>query len=177
MKSAENEKKSIESIQYPHIAKDILAMANYDRLYRKQYLSDRKAGKLPQWNHDMDKEHTEHMKAIIGQIGFPTTSAVGKKASFAAWLLVQHADHDLAFQRTCLTLMKDLPNHEVDPVNIAYLTDRILVSEKRPQIYGTQFYYDQSQKPVLHITEDRLNLNKRRTSIGLEPLQEAPSLL
>lgn len=155
---------------YPHIAYDILAMANYDQLYRKQYLEDRKIGKAPQWNHDMDKNHTAKIKLIVQQIGWPTISAVGEKASFAAWLLVQHADHDLAFQKSCLALMMDFDSSEIDPTNIAYLTDRILTSEKKPQIYGTQFYYDQIQRPKLHLIEDRPNLNKRRASIGLEPV-------
>jgi hypothetical protein len=177
MESAENEKELIEYIQYPDIAKDILAMAALDQIYRKQYLVDRQAGKLPQWNHGMDKNHTKKLKQIVQQIGWPTISAVGKQASFAAWLLVQHADHDLVFQKSCLALMMALRSNEIDPANIAYLTDRILVSEGKSQIYGTQFYYDQSQKLVLHLTEDRPNLNKRRASIGLEAIQEAPNLL
>lgn len=170
MESAEPEKKYTERIQYPEIAEAILAMAQFDQLYRKRYLMERKAGSLLQWDHDMDKKHTEKLKQIVQRIGWPTISLVGTEASNGAWLLVQHADHDLAFQKSCLALMMDLASNEIDPANVAYLTDRILMSEKKPQIYGTQFYYDQSQKPELHLIEDRPNLNKRRASIGLEPI-------
>lgn len=157
---------------YPEIAEKLLAMQHTDQSYRKRFLSDRKAGKKPMWNASIDECHTRNMKKIVQQIGWPTISLVGTEAANGAWLLVQHADHDLAFQKTCLALMIELASNEIDPTNIAYLTDRILVSENKPQIYGTQFYYDQNQKLVLHSTEDMTNLNKRRVSVGLEPIED-----
>src|SRR5260370_27596485 len=73
-----------------------------------------------------------------------TRSTVGKYASESAWLLVQHADHDLAFQKMCLDLMKAQAAGEVSPANMACLEDRGRVGEGRPQFYGTQFYADEA---------------------------------
>ena len=56
-----------------------------------------------------------------------------------AWLLVQHADADVKFQRRCLDLMARLPKGEVSISNLAYLTDRVLLAEGKKQLYGTQF--------------------------------------
>ena len=90
----------------------------------------------------VSEKHVEELKKMINQIGWPTISKVGKKASFAAWLIAQHADQDPKFQKYCLNLMLSVKN-DVEKKNIAYLTDRILVHQNKPQLYGTQFYIDE----------------------------------
>ncbi|NUR03762.1 MAG: hypothetical protein HOY79_46810 [Streptomyces sp.] len=65
---------------------------------------------------------------------------VGADGAQAAWLLAQHADADLEFQRGCLSLMLDgLEAGTADSAHVAFLSDLILVAEDRPQLYGTQF--------------------------------------
>jgi len=57
---------------------------------------------------------------------------VGKKASQGAWLIAQHADHDLKFQKKCLKLLAEkLKIKKVEPRNFAYLTDRVLVNSRQ----------------------------------------------
>jgi hypothetical protein len=54
------------------------------------------------------------------------------KRGQAAWLLVQHADHDPAFQRVCLELLGGAVRAgEADVRHHAYLTDRVLLAEGR----------------------------------------------
>src|SRR5687768_13706736 len=74
-----------------------------------------------------DQENTERLGAVIEKHGWPANSLVGKDGSHAAWLLVQHADADPKFQRTCLDLMARLPKSEVSQTDLAYLTDRVLL--------------------------------------------------
>ncbi len=50
----------------------------------------------------LDRRQTARLKAIIRRHGWPTAARVGQDGVRAAFLLVQHADHDLAFQRACL---------------------------------------------------------------------------
>jgi hypothetical protein len=79
--------------------------------------------------------HTRRMKQIVQRRGWPTHSSVGEEAAAAAWLLVQHADHDRAFQRRVLALMEPLlAVGEVKVSHYAYLWDRT----HDPQRYGTQ---------------------------------------
>ena len=60
---------------------------------------------------------------------------VGKNASQAAWIIVQHADYDKEFQYRMLNIMHPLAlEGKIDPANYAYLYDRT----HRPQLYGTQ---------------------------------------
>ena len=74
------------------IADEILKMSERDQKMRKS----------GQWDSSIDVEHTQRMKEMVEQIGWPTRSKVGGHASEMAWLLVQHADHDRAFQQRCL---------------------------------------------------------------------------
>jgi hypothetical protein len=85
-------------------------------------------------------KHKVELKKIIKEIGWPVISKVGKEASQAAWLVAQHADHDVKFQEYCLNLMKNASDGDVLKKQIAYLTDRILVNTGKKQLYGTQFY-------------------------------------
>ncbi len=87
-----------------------------------------------------------------------------------AWLLVQHADHDRAFQKECLDLMKSLPPDEVHVSNIAYLEDRVRVGEGRPQLYGTQFHLDEQGNFGPFPIEDPENIDQRRKAMNLGTL-------
>ncbi|MHA1540762.1 MAG: hypothetical protein ACTSXL_05830 [Alphaproteobacteria bacterium] len=66
-----------------------------------------------------DKKNTAFLKKIIQEKKhFPVEKFVGKKCEQNAWLLVQHADLDLEFQKECLALMK---KDDANIKSIAYL--------------------------------------------------------
>ncbi|MEZ6139481.1 MAG: DUF6624 domain-containing protein [Zavarzinella sp.] len=117
---------------------------------------------------EIDAVHTERMKEILKKHGWPGKALVGIDGAHAAWLLVQHADSDSKFQEQCLKLMQKAPKGEVDPKDIAYLTDRVLVAAGKPQRYGTQLRADFQPMPI----EDESQVDQRRTAIGLPPLAE-----
>ena len=120
----------------------------------------------------VDAKNTARLKEVVAKHGWPGKSLAGEDGAAAAWLLVQHADADPAFQKHCLELMKPLlEKGEVNKRNYAYLTDRVLVSEKKPQIYGTQFNSKDGELTPFPI-EDEANVDKRRQAMGLEPLAE-----
>lgn len=117
-----------------------------------------------------DTESTSLVKKIIAEHGPVTIEKFGKKASNDAWLLVQHSDHDLPFQKEYLNLMLQNPN-SFNAGDIAYLTDRVKVNSNEPQIYGTQFFLENGvNKPRLTI--DPKNINERRAKIGMDTIQE-----
>lgn len=154
-----------ESIQYPEIATEITVMYNADQDMRIKAEKDDSI-----WDETMDPRNTARMKKIVEQIGWPTISKVGEKASGDAWLLVQHADRDVEFQKHCLGLMKAEPAGEVAMHDIAYLEDRVRVNSGRPQLYGTQFRWE-SNKPIQDI-EDLEHVEERRKEMGLNTLAE-----
>lgn len=155
-----------ESVKFPNIAADIKKMVDAD-----QDMRGRQTLEEDYWDEELDIKNTEKMKAIVSEIGWPTVSKVGKERSSDAWLLVQHADHDVDFQLHCLQLMKEAEAGEVDITEIAYLEDRVRVNQGRGQLYGTQF----TQKNGEHIPEpieDEESVDERRSSVGMGPLVE-----
>lgn len=79
------------------------------------------------------------LKELIAANGWPALSVVGNEAAQGAWLIVQHADHDRAWQRDMLVLMEGLiPRGEVRKTDVAYLRDRLDVADQLPQRYGSQ---------------------------------------
>jgi len=146
----------------------ILKMAEVDQKVRKSGKFDiKKIRKI-------DRKNTKEMKKIIKGYGWPTISLVGKRASARAWLLVQHADRDLAFQKMCLTLIKKAAkNNDVSKWQIAYLTDRILTNRKKKQIYGTQIRFNKETEIVTpYPIKNPKKVNKLRKSFGLESLEK-----
>jgi hypothetical protein len=119
----------------------------------------------------VDRENTEELRAIIKQYGWPGRSLVGQRGANTAWLIVQHADHDRAFQKHCLKLMEAAPAGEVAPEDIAFLTDRVLLAEGKKQRYGTQFKKVGGQF-VPQPLEDETNVDARRKKLGLPPLAD-----
>ena len=120
----------------------------------------------------IDMKNTARMKEILAQEGWPTKTLVGERASNAAWLLVQHADLDPAFQRQCLPLLeKTVAAGEGSAKDLAYLTDRVLVAEGKPQRYGTQFHNVEG-KLVPRPLEDEANVDARRAAVGLGTMAE-----
>jgi len=109
------------------------------------------------------------MHDIVTKYGWPGKSLVGEDGANAAWLLVQHADKDLAFQKDVLAKMEPMAKtEEVSPTDYGYMWDRIAVAEHRPQRYGTQFNDKQEPQPI----EDEAHVDERRASIGLPSMAE-----
>ena len=120
---------------------------------------------------EVDQKHRKRLKEIVKKYGWPGKSLAGTDGAHAAWLMVQHAERYLAFQKRCLKLMKSAPKGEVELQDIAYLTDRLLVAEKKKQLYGTQLQVKGSAfkpRPI----EDEPNVDKRRAEMGMSSLAE-----
>lgn len=157
----------LQQVIYPEIQQELAEMGKEDQAGLQASPFDQAAFSI------IAQRNTERMKKIIEQIGWPTISKVGKDGNRGAWFLAQHSDRDRDFQRKCLALMKSQPQGEVDPGNIAYLEDRVLVAEGKPQKYGTQLDWQEEGviitiKPV----EDPENLNKRRAEVGFNSIEE-----
>lgn len=156
-----------KEINYQNIAEDINRMTAVDQDMRS------KAEKDESWDDEVDLKNTKRVKEIVDRIGWPCISKVGKEASHNVWLLVQHADKDIVFQKYCLSLMEALSDGEVDKRDIAYLRDRIRKNQNLPQIYGTQFIQNEdSGKYEPMPIENIEKVEERRKQMGLDTLEE-----
>lgn len=87
-----------------------------------------------------DEANTEWLRTEIGRTGWPTRKTVGGAGAEAAWLLVQHPDHDPAFQARMLAMMAPLAQRgEVSRANYAFLYDRVMMKITGRQRYATQY--------------------------------------
>ena len=148
-----------------HLAQKINQMAREDLAIRKNHAK----GKALDIR--IEKRHTDSLKKIIERHGWPTISLAGKKASTNAWLLAQHADHDNAFQKTALRLMSNVAP-DINMANIAYLSDRLLIAEKKKQRFGTQFDFDEKGLLILHPVKNLKGVDKLRKQYNLPPIQK-----
>lgn len=118
-----------------------------------------------------DLESTNYIKHVVKKIGLPTIPIVGEKASYNAWLLVQHSQ-DLKFQKKYLKLLKQNIN-DINLNNIAYLEDRILMRQGHPQTFGTQLIQDEKSKDVIpYSLKDPENVDTLRKNMGLDTLEK-----
>ncbi len=160
--------------KYKSIAEIIIAMKNGDLAIRDKLV---KSGQLSKGYHDEMKEmHNKNALAlneIIDEIGYPTVDKVGKEASEASWLVIQHAIGQPTFMKKCLLLLENAVNEgKANPKDLAHLKDRILVFQDRPQYYGTQYDWDENGELSPNIMDDIVKVNERRKSIGLNSIEE-----
>jgi hypothetical protein len=110
-----------------------------------------------------DSADSAALRTIIDRYGWPGRSLVGADGASAAWLVAQHV---AGLQHEALRQMRALPAGEVSPTDLALLEDRVLVSDARPQRYGTQLTWANEFSPI----DDIANLDARRAAVGLPPL-------
>jgi hypothetical protein len=126
---------------------------------------------------EIDRRNTARMKEIVDRYGWPGFALVGKDGEQAAWLLVQHADRDHAFQKRCLVLVTEaVRGGQAAAEHLAYLTDRVRVAEKRKQVYGTQFHYVGSRLEPEPI-EDESHVDSRRQAMGLPSMAQYRAMM
>jgi hypothetical protein len=117
----------------------------------------------------IDRENLKQFKAIVAACGWPTT----QKDSHSAWLLAQHADSDVPFQRLAKGLLEASVKAGIAaPRDLAYLADRIATNEGRPQEYGTQLLHTGRCDLELAPVDNRDLVNRRRLAIGLQSLED-----
>jgi len=158
---------------HQQIADEILSMAMKDQELRFRVEKPKDNQALWQQITDIDRQSSRLMKRVVREIGWPTISKVGTKASQAAWLLVQHSP-DLAFQKQCLNLMRRVGEGDVNRGNIAYLTDRVRMREGQPQVYGTQFVQSKENPNMWepYQIEDQKNMPRLREAMALNTIEE-----
>jgi hypothetical protein len=166
-------------MNYEEISEKIIGLKNADLELRDKLIQ---SGQLSDgYNEEMKELHNKNAKIlneIIDKIGYPTTDKVGKEASEATWLVIQHSIGQPDFMKKCLKLLEvAVSENKANPKNLAYLTDRVAVFEGKPQLYGTQFDWDEKGKLSPNYFDDLTKVNNRRKSIGLNSLEEQTDII
>ena len=164
------------------LRRELLLMAEQDQNIRNEMIkkgADNPGKEILARMDVIDRRNTVRMKTIIKEHGWPVARLVGWDGSEAAFLLVQHSDHQT--QQQLLPLMtKEFRNGGLSGPNYALFVDRVLVEEGRPQIYGSKARpVDQWTRgePVFYPIEDESNVDKRRAQVGLSTMADYRKLL
>ncbi|KGE14643.1 DUF6624 domain-containing protein [Sphingobacterium deserti] len=127
------------------IKAELREMVTIDQVAAKVRTGKYKAYTEGQWQTFKDSVFQTNQKTIENyflQYGYLGYNQVGKEGSNHFWLLVQHCDHDPAFQRRVLKAMrKAVKKKNANPENYAYLFDRVQVNAGEKQLFGTQVDY------------------------------------
>jgi hypothetical protein len=156
------------------IAIEVIAMEAGDRGVRAELEKDNSllSGYNPRMR-EVHERNADRLTQVIAQIGWPSPSMVGEDAARAAFLIVQHAISRPAFMRSCLPLIERAAQRgELPRIEVAMLTDRILILSGKPQLYGTQFDWDESGQMSPRPRENVEEADRLRKDAGMETLAE-----
>lgn len=154
---------------------ELLEMERVDRAVRADLVA---RGELhrPGYHPEMEVVHRRHnarIRAIIDAHGWPGNSLVGEDGCRAAGFLVQHALLDHELQRRCIGLLHEAVDRgEAPPFMLALLTDRVLMDEGAPQVYGTQYVGAQEGGIAPWPITEPERVDERRAAVGLPSMAE-----
>ncbi|MNK25769.1 hypothetical protein D3C87_440960 [compost metagenome] len=166
-------------MNHKDIPKIIIGLQNADLELREKLISEGKLGEG--YNKEMENLHNQNaevLNEIIDIIGFPTVEKVGNHSANSAWLMIHHSIGKPEFMKKCAELLEiEVKKKKADPRNLAYLTDRIATFENKPQLYGTQFDWNENGELSPNDFDDINKVNQRRKSIGLNTLEEQTEII
>lgn len=119
-----------------------------------------------------DSVNLVKVKNIIDAYGWLGPDEIGQLGASTIFLVIQHADS--MTQVTYVPKMRDaVKKGKAQPQDLALLEDRILTKQGKEQIYGSQVRQNEKTgKNEFFPIKDEVNVNKRRKSVGLQPLEE-----
>jgi Family of unknown function (DUF6624) len=176
------------SIQVDSIRAELVRRGVLDQHYRAldyRSLPESAGQRLMLEGMATDSANTVWLKALVTRVGWPDSVRFGADGARAAFLIVQHADADPAFQAAMLPLLAAAAQRgEIARTELAYLVDRVRVKQGSPQVYGTQYAVQEAAdgsaladaygrlRYLLPIVEDVQHLDARRRAAGLEPWRD-----
>ena len=166
-------------MNHEHIPDIITGLNNADEELREKLISEHQLGEgyHPEMQ-DLHNKNAEILDEIIDTIGFPTVEKVGNLSAYSAWLVIQHSIGKPEFMKKCAGLLEnEVRNKKADPRNLAYLRDRISIFENKPQLYGTQFDWDENGELCPNDFDDIKKVNQRRKTLGLNTLEEQTAII
>lgn len=139
----------------------------------KQYGRDSKEVKaiMTEWR-ITDSVNCIKVTGILDKYGWVGDYEVGEQGNSTLFLVIQHAD--IKIQDKYLPMMrKAVKENKAKVRELALLEDRVLIDHGKKQLYGSQIEMDETTgKYKISPIEDEPNVNRRRASVGLGPLEE-----
>ncbi len=119
----------------------------------------------------INEGHAQAVRTFVSQYDFPTKSNASEKAYKAAVLVVLHSG-DVSMLDASIAAISEASSDQVDRKDIAFMTDRRLVLQGKPQRYGTQYMVGPDGAIDFIEIEDRSGLDARREELGMGPFAQ-----
>lgn len=144
-------------------------MAEKDQAIRQMMYEQGWTDEISKQMDAIDSTNLVKLQELIAKYGFPSWKLVGKKGAENAWLIAQHSFFYLPeyLKRYRQAVLES----DAERRFLAYMEDRYLMTQGRPQIYGTQMNgigEEMGYYPII----DMENLDCRRMFMGLEPFSD-----
>ncbi|MEO8150823.1 MAG: DUF6624 domain-containing protein [Bacteroidia bacterium] len=121
---------------------------------------------------EKDAANVIKVTKILDKHGWLGPDVIWDKGNMTLFLVIQHADAKT--QEKYLPVMREaVKNGKAQSSQLALLEDRVALSQGKKQIYGSQINMDEKTgKYIIAPIEDETNVNERRASVGLGPLED-----
>lgn len=169
---------------YPEYAKELQSLVEQDQqqwkaFWRQHYQKQDSYGFKTAFKKVRLQQHahTKRMTAILDKIQEPSITNIGKEAAQAISIIALHDSLPIlkrvlkAFEVGYLRAKKDTYYQAIPS-----MTDQVLLLERNPQRFGTQWEGNGLSEPFLPTVADFEHVNERRAVYGIEPLRWPKSL-
>jgi hypothetical protein len=121
-----------------------------------------------------DEENVSRMRSIMSQYGWPGSDLVSEDGTVAAAALVLITNRHALKVEALPLVQASFSTGKTPGSSYAVLLDSILVSQGKPQRYGTVYKPTLARYAKLELEpiEDVMNVDKRRAEVGLPALSE-----
>ncbi|HKG15773.1 MAG TPA: DUF6624 domain-containing protein [Pyrinomonadaceae bacterium] len=159
------------------LRRELLQMLEDDQAVRAPFME----GRLPNESEtramrERDEADTKRLSRILDEYGLPGVKLVGIRATRAFIIMLLHSPSLELMRRALPHVERAARRKEIPPDDFAGLTDRVLVNEGKPQLYGSNFNFV-GDRVVLGTTQDPARLDARRRKLGLPPIRDYAALL
>lgn len=160
------------SLTKPELLAEIRKRADRDQEARREWLGHQSNRALGDAVYRVDQGNIAWLRGLIGTSGLPSAAEVGEFGVHLTFVLIQHAATARDLQQKALPILVErYKAGELPATDLARLIDRILVEQKKPQRFGTQFDWLSGRFPVpepAYVTE----IDANRRELGLMPIAD-----
>jgi len=146
---------------------------NVSKKLQEAYALDQKMRQPgAKYDRGVDHQNMTIVTSAIENCGVSKIKKLPKEDLEAIFFIVQHSD--LKYMKKYVSMLKELAEDgKIGMSAIAAMQDRILMLEGKPQRYGTQMTMNYVTKKLeVYSLENPEYVNKRRTEVGLGPLED-----
>jgi len=120
----------------------------------------------------LDSTLLHKVTIFLNEYGWKSKKEIGELANMGLFLAIQHSSKE-EMESFKEIVEKAHQENKIEKADYALYIDRLKVHNDLPQVYGTQYYYDENLANYrFYEIEDFENINKRRRKVGLAKIEK-----